>query len=122
LVDGAHNADAMETLVESVQEEYPTTRWHVVLGVMGDKNVQLILERLAPIAKGMVTTAVDYKRAMPAAERAAVASSTLPDIPVLAADNVADAVDMARAESGPGGAVLVTGSLYLVGEVRDLLT
>jgi dihydrofolate synthase/folylpolyglutamate synthase len=122
LVDGAHNADAMETLVESVQEEYPTTRWHVVLGVMGDKNVQLILERLAPIATGMVTTAVDYNRAMPAAELAAVASSTLPDIPVLAADNVADAVDMARAESGPGGAVLVTGSLYLVGEVRDLLT
>jgi folylpolyglutamate synthase/dihydropteroate synthase len=45
----------------------------------------------------------------------------LVDIPVLVAGDVGDALDMARAEAGREGAVLVAGSLYLVGEVRALL-
>jgi dihydrofolate synthase / folylpolyglutamate synthase len=122
LVDGAHNADAIETLVDSLREEYPTTRWQVLIGVMGDKNITLMLEHLAPIADGFVTTAVDYKRAMPSTDLAGLVAGALPDLPVLAAETVEYGLDMARAEAGSEGAVLVTGSLYLVGEIRDLLT
>jgi dihydrofolate synthase/folylpolyglutamate synthase len=122
MVDGAHNADGVATLVESLLEEYPTTRWHVLFGVMGDKNVELMIEHLAPLVKGVVTTAVDEKRAVPAVELADRVAKVLPDIPVLAADNVEFGLDMARAEAGGDGAVLVTGSIYLVGKVRDLLT
>lgn len=122
MVDGAHNADGVATLVESLQEEYPTTKWQVLLGVMGEKNVELMIEHLAPIASGVVTTAVDSKRAMPAVELASQAARALVGIPVLASDNVEFGLDMARAEAGSDGAVLVTGSLYLIGEIRDLLT
>ena len=120
IVDGAHNADGVATTVASLQEEFPTTRWHLVFGVMGDKNLALMIERLAPIVDGVVTTAVDYDRAVPArvlAERVA----EIVDVPVLSADSVEDALDMATADAGPDGAVLVTGSLYLVGEARDVL-
>lgn len=119
LIDGAHNADGVATLVASLGEEFPTTEWHIVLGVMGDKNIDLIVERLRPIAKGVVTTAVDHDRAVPAAELAEMVVGEL-DVPVLSSDSIEHAVDMARAEAGPEGAVLVTGSLYLVGEVRGL--
>jgi dihydrofolate synthase/folylpolyglutamate synthase len=122
MVDGAHNADGVATLVESLEEEYPTTRWHLVLGVMGDKNVELMIEHLTPLVKGVVTTAVDEKRAVPAVELADRVAKVLPDIPVLAAESVEYALDMARAEAGGDGAVLATGSIYLVGEIRDLLT
>jgi dihydrofolate synthase/folylpolyglutamate synthase len=122
MVDGAHNADGMETLVESLREEYPTTRWLLLLGVMGDKNVERMIEHLAPVVKGVVTTAVDNKRAVPAVELADRVAKVLPDVPVLAADNVEYGLDMARADAGGEGAVLVTGSIYLVGEVRNLLT
>lgn len=122
LVDGAHNADAVETLVDSLQEEYPTTRWQVLLGVMGDKNIALMVERLAPIIDGVITTAVDYKRAMSSTDLARQVLDVLPDIPVVPSETVEYGLDMARAEAGAEGAVLVTGSLYLVGEVRDLLT
>lgn len=122
MVDGAHNADGVATLVESIREEYPTTKWQILLGVMGEKNVGLMIENLGPIAAGIVTTAVDSKRAMPAVELATKAAQTLEGVPVLASESVEFGLDMARAEAGAEGAVLATGSLYMVGEVRDLLT
>lgn len=121
MVDGAHNEDGIATLVASLQEEYPTTRWHVLIGMMGDKNVDLILERLAPITKGLIATSVGGGRSIPAQDLAQRATAILSDVPVLASETVADGLDMARAEAGPQGAVLVTGSLYLVGDVRSLL-
>lgn len=122
MVDGAHNADGVATLVDSLQEEYPTTKWYVLLGVMGEKNVELMIQNLAPVAAGLVTTAVDSKRALPSVELAAKAGQVLNGVPVLASESVEFGLDMVRAEAGSDGAVLVTGSLYLVGEVRDLLT
>lgn len=121
MVDGAHNADGVETLVESLQEEYPTTRWQLLFGVMGDKNVELMIGHLAPLVKGVITTAVDEKRAVPAAELAQRVANVLPDVPVLASEGVEMGLDMARAEAGGEGAVLGTGSIYLVGAIRDLL-
>jgi dihydrofolate synthase / folylpolyglutamate synthase len=122
MIDGAHNADGVQSLVESLRAEYPTTRWHLVLGIMGDKNVELIVEYLAPVVKGVVTTAVDNPRAIPASDLADRVSKVIPHVPVLASDSVEYGLDMARAEAGGEGAILVTGSIYLVGEVRDLLT
>ncbi len=120
MVDGAHNADGTKVLVESLQEEFPTTRWQLVLGVMGDKNVEAMVEHLAPLVDQVFVTAPESARAIPPhglADRV----RRLVDVPVLVADEVEHALDMARAEAGPDGSVLVTGSLYLVGEVRELL-
>lgn len=121
LVDGAHNADAVSILVQSLQEEFPTSRWQLLLGVMRDKNVELMVERLAPVVDGVVTTAVEWKRAIPSAEVAERIANVV-DVPVVASESVELGLDMARAEAGPDGAVLVMGSLYLVGEVRSILT
>ncbi|MGH8870831.1 MAG: bifunctional folylpolyglutamate synthase/dihydrofolate synthase [Acidimicrobiia bacterium] len=120
MVDGAHNADGVVALAESLEEEYPTTRWQLVLGVMGDKNVEAMVESLSPLLAGIITTAPQSERAVPPsllAERI----GGLVDTPVLVAEDVELALDMARAEAGPEGAVLVAGSLYLVGEARELL-
>lgn len=120
MVDGAHNADGVATLVDSLREEFPTARWQLLFGVMGDKNIELMMETLGPLVDGVVTTAVDYKRAVPAAELAERING-LVEVPVLVAASVEYGLGMARAEAGRDGAVLVTGSLYLVGEVRGLL-
>lgn len=122
MVDGAHNADGVETLVASLREEYPTTRWQLLLGVMGDKNVELMIGHLAPIVTGVITTAVDEKRAVPAVELARRVAKVAPDVPVLPSESVEIGLDMARAEAGAQGAVLATGSIYLVGHIRNLLT
>ena len=120
MVDGGHNADGIATMVESLREEFPTTRWHLVLGVMGDKNVELMVEHLAPLIEGVITTAVDNKRAVSPTELAERVTGIV-DVPIIVGDTVEHAIDMARAEAGPDGAVLITGSLYLVGAARDIL-
>jgi dihydrofolate synthase/folylpolyglutamate synthase len=120
MVDGAHNADGVDALAESLDEEYPTTRWQLVLGVMGDKNVEAMVESLEPLLAGIIATAPKSERAVPPsvlAERI----SDLTDFAVIEAEDAEIALDMARAEAGPDGAVLVAGSLYLVGEARALL-
>ena len=119
LIDGAHNQQGVEILVEALREEFPTTRWQLVLGVMGDKDVASMVESLAPMVDGVIVTAVDHPRAVPPVELAETVSGRV-DAPVLAAGSVAEAVDMARAEAGSEGAVLVCGSLYLVGEARSV--
>jgi dihydrofolate synthase / folylpolyglutamate synthase len=120
MVDGAHNADGVDALAESLDEEYPTTRWQLVLGVMGDKNVEAMVESLEPQLAGIVATAPKAERAIPPTVLAKRISD-LTDVTVIEAENVEIALDMARAEAGPDGAVLVAGSLYLVGEARALL-
>lgn len=119
IIDGAHNADGVLTLVESLEEEFPTTRWQVVLGVMGDKNVAAMLDHLEPVTDGVIVTAAQSERAVKPAELGRKVAEA--GLPVLVAEDLAQGLDMARAEAGPEGAVLVTGSLYLVAEVRDLL-
>jgi dihydrofolate synthase/folylpolyglutamate synthase len=120
MVDGAHNADGIDTLVDSLREEFPSTRWQLVMGVMGDKNVELMVERLAPLVDGVIATGVDDSRAVPPSELAERVANIV-GVPVIVADTVEHAIDMARAEAGPDGALLITGSLYLVGEARNLL-
>jgi dihydrofolate synthase/folylpolyglutamate synthase len=79
-----------------------------------------MVDSLSPMLAGVITTA-------PVSERAVAPSvladrvRALVDVPVLEAEGVDLALDMARAEAGPDGAVLVAGSLYLVGEARGLL-
>ncbi len=119
LLDGAHNADGVATLVESLRDEYPTTKWQIVLGIMGDKNREMMIEALQEVAAGFVVTAPKSERATPAGELAELAAAT--GVPTLIAENSTQAVDMARAEAGAEGSVLVTGSLYLAGEVRSYL-
>ncbi len=119
MLDGAHNADGVATLVSSLEEEFPSARWQVVLGVMGDKNLDAMLSHLEPITDGVVATAADSQRSVTPGQLAEEVGTF--GLPVLAADDVPHALDMARAEAGPDGHVLVAGSLYLVGEARDAL-
>lgn len=118
MLDGAHNADGVDTLVAALQDEFPTTSWHVVLGVMRDKNIELMIDGLAIVAEGFIVTAPRSERAAsPEFLAEKVAANT--DIPVLIAPSTETALDMARADAGPAGSILVAGSLYLVGEARS---
>lgn len=119
LLDGAHNPAAAHALAASLASE-PAGRPRVlVLGVCGDKDVAGIVAALGPVADHVVTTTAPTPRASPADHLAAIARShggtadAEPDV----ADALARATDLA----GTDGTVVVTGSLYLVGTVRDLL-
>jgi dihydrofolate synthase/folylpolyglutamate synthase len=87
---------------------------------MGDKNVEAMVESLEPLLAGIIATAPDSERAVPPPVLVGRIRD-LTDVAVLEAEDAEMAIDMARAEAGAEGAVLVAGSLYLVGEARALL-
>lgn len=118
LLDGAHNEEGFETLEAALEEEFPTTRWVLVLGVMGDKDLEGMTGRIAGRVVAIITTTVPEERAVPAAE---IASRIAPlvSVPVEPIGDPEAALAVARQRAGADGAVLVTGSLYLVGVVRQ---
>ena len=109
LWDGAHTAEGFDWLLEHI----PDGNWVVVASVLGDKDVDAILERLARCGDTLVATQSSNARALPAdelADRARRYVST-----VVAVEDPVAAVQRAR-ELGPR--VLVTGSLYLLADLH----
>jgi len=118
MLDGAHNPEGTAALAAALAEEFPTTQWTVVFGAMADKDVPAMLRLLGPaVASLHAARAADSERARPSAEVAALSAEIL-GVPVKAHDSVAEAVAAALDAGGP---VLVTGSLYVVGEARSAL-
>lgn len=118
LLDGAHNPEGAAALAAALAEEFPKTRWTAVFGAMGDKDVDTMLGYLGPaLATAHTARAADSPRARAAEEVASRVERVL-GIPAHPHESVAAAVAAARAEGNP---VLVTGSLYVVGEARTAL-
>ena len=118
MLDGAHNSEGTAALAAALAEEFPQTRWTLVFGAMADKDVSAMLGLLGPAVSSLhAARAADSVRARPAGEVSALAAEVL-GVPVWAHGSVAEAVEAAL---GSGEPVLVTGSLYVVGEARSAL-
>jgi dihydrofolate synthase/folylpolyglutamate synthase len=120
-LDGAHNLPAARALVESLdlvrQDRYPLV---MVVGVMADKDISPILEILVSAADWVVFSRPRYERA---AEPAILAKSAPKGAPPFELEpELPLAIEKARERAGENGVVLVTGSLFTVGEARAILT
>lgn len=116
LVDGAHNPDGATVLAGFLARLPRDVRRTLVLGGGTDKDVRSVAWTLAPQFDHVYTTACAHTKARSPADVAAELEG-LP-IPVRPAGPLEDALALARSE---GGLVVVAGSLYLVGAVRDLV-
>ena len=113
LLDGAHNPAAAVALAEHL--EGLATPWDLVFGTLADKDAAAMAAALAPRARRIVVAPPESTRALPLAALAA--------LPALGGAGVAASAAEALERSLAAGAplVVVTGSLYLVGEGRRFL-
>ncbi len=118
LLDGAHNPAGAEALAAYLAEMlgHPVP---LVIGVMGDKAVEEIVAALAPVASHIITTAAPSPRALSPAALADVCRRRAPHLPVAVEPDPVRAIAAAAAHGAP---VVVAGSLYLAGHVRQALT
>jgi dihydrofolate synthase/folylpolyglutamate synthase len=117
LIDGAHNPAGARALAAYVAETYAKPLPFVV-GVMKDKDVRGILEALAPVAAHVIFTAASSDRASRPEALQADAAAIRPD---LTSEVILPAIDAVVAAMERGSPVVVAGSLYLAGEVRQAL-
>jgi dihydrofolate synthase / folylpolyglutamate synthase len=122
LLDGAHNPYSIEVLLESIDRIYPGRRLVVLFAASRDKDQRAMLAALFGRAAHVVITETPRTRNAPVGALLAVAEGLAPAPPREAIASPEDALARAREIAGPGDLILVTGSLYLVGAVREILS
>jgi dihydrofolate synthase / folylpolyglutamate synthase len=118
ILDGAHNQDAIENLVRTWQQKFPNEKASIIFGAASNKDVGSMLRSLQPLAKRWFFTDFQSPRAAPAEQlREALRSLFGKGIESHTAENPKSA--MALTKKHPER-VLITGSLYLAGEVLSI--
>jgi dihydrofolate synthase/folylpolyglutamate synthase len=117
LLDGAHNPAGARALAAYLERFYHGRRIHLIYGAMRDKAVAEIIGILSPLAYQVIVTAPCQARA---ARPEAIAD--LADHPNLrTAPALDEALALARSSAAEDDLILITGSLFLVGEAKSLL-
>ncbi|MBM4283682.1 MAG: bifunctional folylpolyglutamate synthase/dihydrofolate synthase [Deltaproteobacteria bacterium] len=115
-LDGAHNPAAAQALARTLASGRRDGRLIMVVGIMADKDVDGILAKLMPLAELVIFTRPRYFRA---AEPEELARRTGPyGVESLVEGDIAAAVRRARELAGPEDRIVVTGSLFTVGEAK----
>lgn len=118
LLDGGHNPGCAQALKEALTRFVPGRKVAIV-GMMADKDSASALSLVGPLFQKMIAVRPENPRALSAGELAETAARFCPE--VQPAESCAQALEMALASLGPEDALVVCGSFYLAGEIRDML-
>lgn len=114
ILDGAHNPASAEKLVETIQSEYPNEQITFVIGILADKDVQQILRLLEQVSDDFYFVDFDNSRAMTAQQMLKLSHAT-------SKTTLVDYASFIQAQSHRQQRTIVSGSLYLLTEVRNRL-
>lgn len=120
LLDGAHNPAGAHALAQFLDESVKRPLM-LIFGAMGDKDIAQITEILFPKATYLVLTQIDNSRSAAPGDLRKLVPATFPKDNVFSAQNAAEALEIAQKLSEKNVQICVTGSLYLVGEIRNIL-
>ncbi len=116
LLDGAHNAAGARALREFLDEHFRSTPITIVFGAMADKAIGEMGEILFPAAQQVIVTKIASPRA---ADPGAIAEASHRN--VIRVEHAGEALTEALRITPPDGLIVVCGSLFLVGEIRQSL-
>ena len=119
LIDGAHNPQGVDALVQYVDAYLPDCKRVLLSGVLADKLQPEMLGQMVHIAREIVTVTPDTPRAMAAADYAA--HLNVLGGHVVPADSLEEGLALALEKAGENGVVIAAGSLYFAGALRTAL-
>jgi dihydrofolate synthase/folylpolyglutamate synthase len=117
VIDVAHNPAGAWALRSALSERYEDRRLIFVFGAMRDKAISEMAEILFPLADRVIATRPENPRAASPEEIQEAAARTGAEIEKV--EDVQRAVERARNISDEGTVLVITGSIYLVGEVMN---
>ena len=120
LYDGAHNPAGARAL-RAYLEEFARAPVTLVFGAMRDKELGEMGRVLFPAAAHLVLTRPDNPRAAPVEELLRAVPVPPSSSTIALAPSSRDALAVARTHTQAGGLVCITGSLYLVGEIKSII-
>lgn len=119
VIDGAHNLGGIESLIESVKVYFKYDNVKLILGILSDKEVHKMVEKIACIAEKIYTVTPHSDRAELASELKKVVSEYNENVESYI--NYGEALSEALNDSSENDLILVSGSLYMIGDMRKLI-
>jgi dihydrofolate synthase / folylpolyglutamate synthase len=116
VLDGAHNPGAMKALAETLPQSFFYQKLFLVFGMMKDKNIKQTLNYITPLAKHILLTRAEYDRSADPEDLKQYFNKDRPRPRVF--PTIPLAITQALKEAGPKDLILITGSLFVVGETR----
>ena len=120
-LDGGHNADGGRAVAAALAdlEERVSRPLVMIVGMLASKDSEGFLRNFSGLARHVITVPISHDKSVPAPELADIARGV--NIPAIAREGI-DAALAAAADLGlaPAPRVIITGSLYLAGEVLAL--
>ncbi len=116
LLDGAHNPAAARSLRKALKEEFDYKHLSMIMGIMEDKEVTAIIAELAPLADLLIASRPHTPRAMSPHTIADIAQAYCKEVKVI--EDIGKGIEYLRGRAQDDDLILVTGSLFTVGEAR----
>jgi dihydrofolate synthase/folylpolyglutamate synthase len=116
LVDGAHNPAGIAVLCRSLQYDFHYRRLIVIFGALSDKDATRMLQPLCRLAHRMIITEPAVGRALPSGVLTIAAKQYHRRVETIA--DPRQALEAALASASTSDLICITGSLYLVGEIK----
>ncbi|HJX34752.1 MAG TPA: folylpolyglutamate synthase/dihydrofolate synthase family protein [Desulfatiglandales bacterium] len=114
VLDGAHNPAGIRELAEAVEKAFSYNRIILIIGIMKDKDIVNMISTLVPMADYIICTNPDYYRSAEPSDLMKIAyaySRHVESVPV-----ISKAIERAKKMAGPRDMILITGSLFTIGE------
>lgn len=119
VVDVAHNPASIGALRQTLEALFPGRRIILVFGMVATHDHRASTSLIAPLAETVIVTTPQHAKPLPAAVLAEEVRRYARAVEVI--DDRRAAVDRALALAGEEDVVVITGSFFLVGEVREAL-
>jgi len=117
VLDGAQNPASAAALAEAVKRHFKFKKLLLVLGTSYDKDIEGIYRALSKIADSAILTRADNPRAADPEEMKKRIGDDKAEIVL----DSRSAIDAARNKAGKEDMILAAGSLYLVGEIKNVI-
>jgi len=119
ILDGAHNPSAMRALAQAISHDFVFKKLVLVMGIMGDKDITNILAEIVPLAHKVIYTRPAYYRAANPRHILDAAKRFKKDGEVKVP--LSTAIERAKMVANADDLILITGSLFTVGEAKSYL-
>jgi dihydrofolate synthase/folylpolyglutamate synthase len=116
VVDSAHTADSARRLRDTLEEYLHVSNATLVIGVMGDKDLEGLASAIEPVARRVIATQAQHPRALDA--RSVGRAFQDLGVETMYDERLGSAIDTAMNLAGSSEAVVILGSVALAGEAR----
>jgi dihydrofolate synthase/folylpolyglutamate synthase len=119
ILDTAHNAASAKVLRDAIESNFSYEKLIFVIGTLLHKDIKGMGRHLCSIADEIILTKVDSPRAISPEDMKAELAGICED--VIVTQDIASAFEKARSIAKPRDLICITGSVYLAGEVTQML-